>query len=127
MQDTRQPHRLDNTVIAVLGSEPETEDAISGLAAAGYEYEVLSGEPGRRHLRSGENGGVVAILRRIAAVFGDEHRVLDRLDEALSAGALVVSVTTQPEDAARAVEILRHHGGHYVWKFGEWTFTSVGD
>jgi hypothetical protein len=127
MQHTKQQHRLENTVIAILDSEPETEDAVTGLAAAGYEYEVLSGDRGRRHLHYGETGGVVATLRRIAEVFGDEYRVLDQLDDALDAGRIVVSVVAQPEDASRAIEILRNHGGHYVWKFGEWTFTSVGE
>ncbi|MGB8360858.1 MAG: hypothetical protein WCE80_05615 [Acidimicrobiia bacterium] len=127
MKQTKQPHRLENTVIAVLDSEPEAKNAVGGLASAGYVYEVLSGEHGRRHLRKGEHGGMLAALIRAAEVIGDEYRVIDHLDDALQAGKVVVSVEAQGENATQATEILRRNGGHYVWKFGEWTFTNVGD
>jgi hypothetical protein len=128
MQESEQRHNLDNTVIAVLDPDSETGDAVTDLTDAGFRYEVLRGESGREHLDPGDrHDGLMATVRRLVEHFGDEYQVLDRLDDALAAGKLVVSVDTRPENANRAVDILRRHGGHYLWRFGEWTFTDVGD
>jgi precorrin-6B methylase 2 len=120
-------HDLENTVVAILDAEPAVADAVTRLGAAGYDYEVLAGEEGRAHLDPGGEEGVVSSIKRIIGTLGDQQRVLRNLDEALASGRSVVSVDTTPDDAAEAIEILREHGGEYVWKFGEWTYTRIGD
>jgi hypothetical protein len=121
-------HNLDNTVVAVLDDSPAVRDAIEGLTEAGFDFEILRGEPGRQHLDpTGEGGGVIATLKRLMNVFGDQYRILERLDEELAKGRTVVSVEVEPDDASQAIAILRDHGGEYLWKLGTWTFTPVGD
>lgn len=128
MKESKHRHNLDNTVIAVLDPEPEIADVITDLADAGFLCEILRGDSGRAHLDPGDrHEGPGSAVRRLVEHFGDEYQVLDRLDAALASGRLVVSVVTQPGNATQAVDILRRHGGHYVWKFGEWTFANVGD
>jgi hypothetical protein len=39
----------------------------------------------------------------------------------------VISVDTEPDEAAEAIQILQDHGGEYIWKFGTWTFTRIGE
>lgn len=120
-------HDLNNTVVAVLEAKPEVEDALAGLSAAGYDYEVLVGEEGREHLDPAGEEGLVAMVKRLIAAFGDEYRILQRLDDALAEGKTVVSVEAMPDEAKEAIGVLRQHGGHYIWKFGDWTFTRIGD
>ena len=52
----------------------------------------------------------------------------DRLDKALQKGRLVVSVDVNDDDddAARVAVILEEHGGHDMWRLGEWSFNRVG-
>ncbi|MFZ0627154.1 MAG: hypothetical protein WAN34_11720 [Acidimicrobiia bacterium] len=120
-------HDLENTVVAVLDHPSETADIGLELAAAGYQYEILSGEDGRRRLDPGGQESLQATIKRIIDLFGDQYRVLEQLDTALAEDSLVVSVDTTPDEATDAVSILRDHGGRYIWKFGEWTFTKIED
>jgi hypothetical protein len=113
--------------VAVLDSEPETDDAVSRLSSAGFLYEVLSGGTGRDHIDPESDDGVLATVRKLIGVFGDEHRILDRLDEAMTDGKLVVSVQIESGDPSEAISIFQDHGGHYIWKFDNWTFTRIGD
>jgi hypothetical protein len=119
-------HDFNDTVVAVLDREPAVEDAVERLADAGYDYEVLVGEEGKAHLDpSGEDDGV-ATVKRLLNAFGDQYRVLDRLNSELDEGKIVISVDSAPDEAVEAVEILQDHGGSYIWKFGTWTFTRIG-
>lgn len=122
-----QDHEFENTVVAVLDSEPDTEDAVSRLSSEGFVYEVLSGGTGRDHLDPESENGVMATVQKLVSVFGDEHRVLDRLDKAMAEGKMVVSVQIESGDPSEAISILRDHGGHYIWKFDDWTFTRIGE
>ncbi len=124
MTDT---YDLENTVVAVLDHPSETENVGLELAAAGYRYEIMSGDEGRRRLDPGGQEGIQATIKRLIDLFGDQYRILDQLDEALAEDSLVVSVATTPDEATKAVGILRDHGGRYIWKFGEWTFTKIED
>lgn len=120
-------HDFDNTVIAILDHDPAVRSATEGLMEAGYEFEVLSGEDGRRHIDSGGEEGLIATVKRLVAAFGDQYRIMDRLDDALAEGKTVISVEMDDDDPAEAIGILRDHGGSYIWKLGEWTFTPISE
>jgi hypothetical protein len=120
-------HDFDDTVIAILDHEPAAADAVDRLEEAGYEFEVLKGEEGKAHLDPAGEEGARATVKRLLSAFGDQYRVLDRLRSELDEGNLVVSVHSPPDEAAEAVKILRDHGGEYIWKFGTWTFTKIGE
>ena len=128
MTDSHEVHEFDNTVVAVLDLEPTTTEVVSRLEEAGYDYEVLTGTEGKKHLDpAGETSGS-ATVKRLFNAFGDQYRVLDKLNEHLDAGRSVVSVEiAEDAEAAEAIEILRNHGGDYVWKFGTWTFSRIGE
>ena len=120
-------HDFDDTVVAVLPDEPSVDDALSDLIAAGYDVEVLRGDEGKAHLDPSGESGPTATIKRLLNAFGDQYRVLDRLNEALDEGRLVISVDSKPDEATEAVEILQDHGGEFIWKLGTWTFTQIAE
>ncbi|MGD2059957.1 MAG: hypothetical protein PVF87_03760 [Acidimicrobiia bacterium] len=120
-------HDFDDTVVAILDERPAVADAVDRLSAAGYDLEVLRGAEGKDHLDPTGQKGAKATVKRLLNAFGDQYRVLDRLQSALDRGDIVVSVDSPPDEAADAVRILRDHGGEYIWKFGSWTFTKIGE
>jgi hypothetical protein len=122
MEDT---HSFANTVVAVLAGGDKANEAADRLAAAGFEVEVLQGESGTAHLDPESGEGFLASVKKAASALGDERRIVDRLDSALSEGSVVVSVDVGDRDSKEAVSILREHGGEYLWKFGDWTFTPI--
>lgn len=122
MEDT---HTFDNTVVAVLQSGHEVSEAVDLLEKAGYQVEILEGESGSAHLDPQGDEGFLASVKRAASALGDEKRVLERLDSALVEGRVVISVDLDDRDGKDAVSILREHGGEYLWKFGDWTFTPI--
>lgn len=122
MTDT---HSFKNTVVAVFESSAESGKAVEDLSSAGYDYEVLQGETGSDHLDPAGEGGVLAALKRMATALSDESQIVERLDEELGEGNVVVSVEVEEENASGAISILRDHGGRFIWKFGEWAFTPI--
>ena len=116
---------FDNTVVAILDERPMAGDAVEGLSAAGYDFEVLAGEEGRAHIDQGSDDGLTGTLKGLLTAFGDQKRIIERLDAALQEGKIVVSVDTADQDPADAIGILKDHGGHYIWRLGEWTFTPI--
>ena len=120
-------HEFENTMVAILNSKPVVANAVDELLNQGYEFEVLAGKEGQEHLDFEGETGLIAQVKRLIDLFGDHHRIRERLTEAIDEGKVVISVETEPDDAAAAISILRDHGGHYIWKFGEWTFVPIGD
>lgn len=120
-------HDFDNTVVAILDREPSVESATEMLTHAGYDFEVLEGEEGRKHIDPRSEEGLMGTVKRLIAAFGDQHRIIDRLDAALQEGRKVVSVQTEEGDSGEAISILKDHGGHYIWRLGEWTFARIED
>jgi len=120
-------HDFDDTVVAVFDDSSVVPDVTGELGAAGYRYEVLQGDDGRRHLDPGGETGPGATVKRLLNVFGDQYRVLEHLYEKLEKGAVVVSVDAEPDAAGDAVEILQNHDGEFIWKLGAWTYTQVAE
>lgn len=120
-------HDFDDTVVAVFDDPSVVEEVAAELAAAGYRYEVLQGDEGRRHIDPGGESGPGATLKRLLNVFGDQYRVLERLYEELERGAVVISVDAEPDAAGDAVATFEKHDGEFIWKLGAWTYTQVAE
>lgn len=120
-------HDFDNTVVAILEHQPAVRDASAGLSESGYVFEILEGKEGREHIDPGGHDGLMATVKRLVNAFGDQYRIIDQLDAALEEGKTVVSVEIEDEDPTEAISILRDHGGRYIWKLGNWTFTRIGE
>lgn len=119
-------HDFDDTVVAVFDDRETANEVVDRLAEAGYDYELLEGEAGKAHLDpAGEGPG--GTLKRLLNVFGDQQRVTEHLNQQMDGGKIVISVDAQPEDADEAVRVLKDNGGEFIWKFGTWTYTPVGD
>lgn len=120
-------HDFDDTVVAVLDNREAADEVIDRLTESGYDYELLEGEEGKAHLDPAGDSGPGATLKRLLNVFGDQHRVVDHLNQQLDDGKVVVSVDAKPEDADEAAKVLQDNGGEFIWKFGTWTYTRAGD
>ncbi|MET0564936.1 MAG: hypothetical protein ABW021_00630 [Acidimicrobiia bacterium] len=121
-------HDLTGTVVAIIDEAEEGRAAVAALAQQQFSAELLNGEDGRAHLNGEDENGLSAAVKKLALAFGDEMRVIDRLDTALQNGRLVVSVDVNDDDddAARVALILEEHGGHDMWRLGEWSFNRIG-
>jgi hypothetical protein len=115
---------LAQCAIAVFKDPDELAVAMSELDKAGLEYYVLEGETGQESLQPKQEG-VAATLKRLASAFGDELRIMDRLDRSLAEGDQVVIVKAE-DDQAELVEMLTERGGRFLWQFREWTFNTAG-
>lgn len=120
-------HDLTGTVVAIFDDHGRARDAIAALSAAGFDAELLHGDEGRALLSAEDDEGITAIVRRLVLAFGDEIRILDRLDAALADGASVASVGAGSEAAREVAPILEEHGGHDMWRLGEWSFNRIGE
>lgn len=120
-------HDFENTVVAILDRQPAVSDATDRLAEEGYEYEILVGQEGKDHLNPDSEDGLVGAVRSLIRKFGDQHRIVERLEETLDSGRSVISVEIEDEDPESAISILKSHGGSYIWRLGEWTFTPIED
>lgn len=120
-------HDFDDTVIAIVSDAEKAEAAVTGLTAAGYDIEILEGEEGKEHLDPAGESGPIATVKRLLNAFGDQYRLLERLQAELDDGSLVVSVNAKPDQADEAVRILQDHDGEFIWKLGTWTYTRVGE
>jgi hypothetical protein len=118
---------LTGTVVAVIDDHEQAREALTALAAVGFKAELFHGDEGRAHLTVEEDDGISAIVKRLVLAFGDEVRILERLDRALAEGASVASVDIEAEEADQVAPILEAHGGHDMWRLGEWTFNRIGE
>jgi len=121
-------HDLTGTVVAIIDDAEEGRAAVAALAQQQFPAELLNGKDGRAHLNDEDEKGLSAAAKKLALTFGDEMRIIDRLDEALQNGRSVVSVDVNDDedDAARVAVILEEHGGHDMWRLGEWSFNRIG-
>jgi hypothetical protein len=115
---------LEDCAIAVFEDPDQVASAIVELDNAGYDYYVLEGEEGQASLHP-EQEGVAAKLQRLVAAFGDELRVIDRLERSLADGDRVVIVKAADNQPA-VIDMLTKQGGRFLWEFRGWTFNSAG-
>ena len=115
---------LTDCAIAVFESAEELQAATEELDTRGDEYYVLEGESGQRSLQAKQDG-VAGVFERLAAAFGDELRIIDRLDRSLADGHRVVIVKAK-DNQEEVVEMLTEKGGRFLWQFRDWTFNPAG-
>lgn len=118
-------HDFNDTVVAIFGNPSDGQEAVSELSAGGYDFEILLGEEGRDHLDPAGESGPGATMKRLLSSFGDQTRIAERLDAELAKGSAVISVNAGPDDPGKASEILKEHGGEFIWKLGAWTFLQI--
>jgi hypothetical protein len=121
-------HDLTGTVVAIIDSQEDARQAASALTGEQFDAVLLHGEEGRAELSQEDEGGLTGLVKKLALAFGDEVRILDRLDKALETGRSVVTVDVADDEerAARVATILEEHGGHDMWRLGEWSFNRIG-
>jgi hypothetical protein len=115
-----------NTVVAVIDDREAGRDAVAALSGEQFAAEVFIGVEGIERLRSDQEEGVPSVVAKMAMAFGDEVRIMKRLEAALEAGASVVSVDVSDDQAARAATILEEYDAHDMWRLGEWSFNRIG-
>lgn len=115
---------LERCAIAVFDDSEKLKTATDDLDAAGFDYFVLEGESGQESLQPKQEG-LIGNLQKLAAAFGDELRVIDRLDRSLAEGDRVLIVSAE-EQQPEVVELLNNRGGRFLWQFRGWTFNSAG-
>lgn len=116
---------LHSQVVSIFGDE--ADDAVNALVQNGYDVVVLKGDEGRKDLEpTGDEPGLGAALKKLAAIYGDELRIIERLDRELADGKTLVAVRAEEEQKPSVVELIKAHGGESVWHFGQWTFEKVG-
>ena len=117
---------LTGTVVAIIDSQDEGRDAVAALSGEQFDAELLNGEQGRALLTEDQEEGLTAVLKKLALAFGDEVRIVDRLDRALEDGRSVIVVNVDEDRAADVATVLEDHGGHDMWRLGEWSFNRIG-
>ncbi|MGH8951466.1 MAG: hypothetical protein ACRDX9_08570 [Acidimicrobiia bacterium] len=117
---------LTGTVVAIFDAHHSGREALEALAAEEFSAELMYGEEGRAHLTREDEVGLSAVLQKLALAFGDEVRILERLEQALEEGSAVISVDVEDEGTERVSLILEEHGGHDMWRLGELTFNRIG-
>ena len=119
-------HELTDTVVAVIDDPDRAREALGALGSEQFSAEMLHGQEGIDHLDGDDAEGVSTAVTRMARVFGDQVRIMDRLKSYLEHGAAVISADVTTEQAARVAEILLEHDGHDMWRLGEWSHNRIG-
>lgn len=115
-----------NTVVAVIDDREAGRDAVAALSGEQFAAEVFVGQDGLDRLRSDQEENVPSVMAKMAMAFGDEVRIMKRLEAAIEAGATVVTVDVSDDQAARVATILEEYDGHDMWRLGEWSFNRIG-
>jgi hypothetical protein len=120
-------HELTGSVVALIDDPDRARGAVSALNAAQFPARVVEGDAGRELLLEEEGEGLFALMRRLVLAFGDETGLLARFASALEEGAALISVDVEEDQAPQASRILMDHGGHDMWRLGEWSFNPIGE
>ena len=119
-----------NRVAGTINDSADAQAAIEELIKAGFnmdEIDVIFGEEGMRRLDpTGEKHGLLARLQRAFLQLNEEPKHLRHHVEDVLAGHFVIMVLAEEsEKQARASQILKSHGGHFINFYGRWTMQSL--
>ena len=115
---------LENCVLAI--ADPDAaERGAAALRERGLEVVELAGEEDVERLQP-KRTGLSGLLSKAAAAMGDELRIMDAVDRALSEGERVLIVPVVDEQGPDASELLKENGARSVWEFRGWTFVKTG-
>jgi diadenosine tetraphosphate (Ap4A) HIT family hydrolase len=123
---------LVHHVTGLVGSEDEARATVLALEEAGVstdDIDLFVGEQGAHciDLFGREHGRFIHWLRRIETAMGDESEPNRRIDEALRAGATLLSVKVNhgpADEKARAFRVFKAHG-HEIHYWGPFSFEDV--
>jgi hypothetical protein len=113
------PDRPANFVAAVIHNKNEFDLALEELRALGIDessFGVLHGERGA--------AAIASRGRHWLDFLSDESRYVERYEEEIRAGGLVVGVAldrNHEKDRDRVRQILRDHGAHFIVSRTPWT------
>ena len=115
---------LKDRVVATIDSA-DTGGVVSALKQRGWEVDLLRNEEDAERLGTNE-GGIAGALKKVAAAFGDEMRIIDQIERTLVEGNQVVLVSPNEADSTEVNKVLQDHGALAIWDFGSWTFVKTG-
>ncbi len=105
------------------------QNVLIGAGFAPDLVQVFQGKAGAAQLDvEGErHGGWIHFRRALELALADETADLERAEEVLLSGGVVVAVFTGGDAArkARAAEVLKAHGGQEVRYWGEWVIERL--
>jgi hypothetical protein len=114
-------------LFAVVDERAEADEAVAALVAGGIDrsrIEVLTGTPaadafdgtGARH------GPLSRLLRTVQFTLMDQMPDFAWYEAAARDGRAIVAVrSTNEAETRRAVDVLRHHGAHFINYFGRFS------
>lgn len=120
---------LEDKVVAIFDEEESGDAAAQELRQNGYDVEVLRGEEGRRRLdpHEEEEGFLESLGHALQTVVGDEDRIVAKVDDYLAEDRSFLVVDAEgSREGESAADVLRKHGGHYMWRFDQWTYVAIG-
>ena len=122
-----------NKIIGIIDDPTEAKAAVRDLRAADFtadEIEVLMGEEGAQGIdMSGEGHEasvhIVPSTQKLPTYY-DAPVIVRRVEEEMLAGHYVIGITAkEPEARARALDILKSHGGHFINFYGRWAAEAL--
>ena len=122
-----------NKVVGSIDDAGEARAALCDLRAAGFtagEIHLLTNEEAAR--TAGVGGGEREVLVHIfhptqtVPTFYDAPVIVSRVEEELLAGHYLVGVAAGDEGARqKARDILKSHGGHFIYFYGRWAAEAL--
>lgn len=110
-----------NAVLGVIDQPSDAVRAVDMLRAAGFEPQVLYGEPGVERINNAN--GLASIVQQF---FGYEADHTERHLAELDAGHVLVLVQSDNDETTNRIhDILTEHGGHFVNYYGTWTTRTL--
>jgi hypothetical protein len=115
-------------VTAMFESRGQVKPVLEPLHGAGFgddKIEVFVGREGveKLDLEGSHHGKVIHFLREAQLATADEEYLFRELDQAVRGGGAVIGIVTDGDEARKkqAVEILKSHGAHEVYYWGQWS------
>jgi hypothetical protein len=129
-EPTQEFFRYPRGHVVTAVDRPTLASILDGLTAAGVDLarvHVLVGADGRRRLDAAgtEHGPLARLHRRLVrALSSDSGNVLTLMDNALSAGAVLLAVPLRSERAGVSALLLAH-GAPLTWTFRRWSVETA--
>lgn len=120
---------FEGKIVAAI--EPAEVDAVvKELTSAGFvsaEIDVIGAADVADTESPLDRPGFGGFMGRLLMSMGADLRALERMQEEIADGHVLVVVPVTGEDTKNQfLDVLSHHGGHSMMYFGRWTITPVG-
>jgi hypothetical protein len=122
-----------NDVVAVIDEATHADAAVKALRAAGFagdDLHVFRGSEGIAALARAwwSHSGVPSFIAPLVAAVLSDERDVEKIyeSEGLAGHTVLAAHCRSSDDVQRARRVLRDHGAHDTWFFGQWTMTDLG-